>query len=190
MAVDQLAPQRGSTQLEERVHELEPLVFQVDDRRCVGSAQLVERQHRLAVLGAHHVAEAGRLDDVAEFEVEGEAQRECCGVEHQVVDRPAELFEVCAAVVERCPLPLVYEVVDEGVVHVVADRPHAAEVEGAVAEHAAVRLTLGEGLDHRVIVPRRRVPMPLIVRIHPNRGCSFCSYVVERVRLRNTPRSG
>ncbi len=78
---DELGPQARPRQLEHRVHELEPVVGEVDDSLGVDRPLLVEGKHGGPVLGPHHVSEPGCLDQIAELEVEDQAEREGGGVE-------------------------------------------------------------------------------------------------------------
>src|SRR5205823_5812267 len=80
---------------------------------------------------------AVRLEHVAALEIEDQAADDLARIERERTDRPAELEEARAHVLVRALLPLADVVVDERVVHVVADGAHGAQVERAVAEHAA-----------------------------------------------------
>ena len=55
---------------------------------------------------------------VAQFEAEHQPEGERPRVEHEIVDRPSAFGENRPSVLEGGPLPLVHEVVDQGVVHV------------------------------------------------------------------------
>ena len=90
------------------------------------------------MLGTDDVPEAGGLDQVAEIEIERESQGERVGIECEVGDRPPLGEEMGSCVFERCSFPLVDVVVDERVVHVVADGAHTAKVECPVAEQATL----------------------------------------------------
>ncbi len=120
---------------EERVEELPARVGEVDDRRVVGVAGLREGEQVAAVLGPDDVAEPRRLHDVAELGVDDEALYDARGVELEGLGGPAGRGERGSRPLEGGPLPLLDVVVDERVVHVVADRADGAEIERPVAVH-------------------------------------------------------
>ena len=92
-----------------------------------------------------HVAEAVGLDEVAELDVDDQAADDQLRVELEVVDRPARPRRACLAGARRRARSHVLDaVVDQRVVHVVADRLDRAQVERAVAEDAAVRRRPGD----------------------------------------------
>ena len=93
---------------------------------------LVEVQACGAVRRSLHVPEAVGLDQVAQRGVDREPARDEAGQELQVLDRPAMLEELGLEVLVRAPLPHVHVVMDQGVVHVVADGFDGPQVERAV----------------------------------------------------------
>ncbi len=82
--------------------------------------------------GAHDVAEAVGLDDVAELGVDHQPADDQARVELEVIDRPPVGDEQLLEPVVDPLLPDIGAVVDQGVVHVVADGPDRPQVEGAV----------------------------------------------------------
>ncbi len=98
--------------------------------------------------GALDVAEAVRLDDVAELEVDDQpADATRPGFERRGHPPASRARRGASRVLVGPPLPHLHPVVDEGVVHVVADGADRAQVQGAVAEDAARgRRQLGQRL--------------------------------------------
>jgi hypothetical protein len=119
---------------EERVEEDELGGAQAHQLPGVHRALLLERQLPGTVVGPFHVAEPVCLEDIAVLQVEDQAPDDEVRVELQVVNGPSQCQELLLQMLVGPPLPLLHPIVDEGVVHVVADGPDGPQVEGAVAE--------------------------------------------------------
>ena len=104
--VDQLGVEGGLGQGEEGVQEDEARVGRVYDDPGVGGALLFELQEPGAVGGPDHVAETGRLDQVARLQVDGESPDHPGRVEVEALHRPAAPGEEALGVVVGPPLPL------------------------------------------------------------------------------------
>ncbi len=138
--IHQLPEQRRLGEREERVEEDEPGIGEIDDDPRIGAANLVVFEHPGAVRRADHVAEAGRLEQVALLEIEREATDHGARIELEVVDGPPHVGKCETGVLVGALLPLLDPVVDQRVVHVVADGPDGAQVERAVAEDRPLRI--------------------------------------------------
>ena len=133
----QLTPQRGTRKLKQRIHELKPVFAEIDHGLGIGPSLILECQELGAVTGSHDIPKSRCLHQVAELKVERQTQRERIGIEYETVDRPAEIRQAFAGMTKRRCLPRADVVVQQRVVHVVADGPNRAEVERPVRKDAA-----------------------------------------------------
>ncbi len=131
--IHELGEERRLRKREQSVEEHPAVLGQIDRGALVCSPELVEFEWPSAVDGSDDIPESCDLEEVAEFEVDGEALDHLLRVEMQLLNGPAPLCQPLLGLLVRPPLPLVGVVVDEGVVQVVADGPNGAEVERPVA---------------------------------------------------------
>mmetsp|Transcript_854 Transcript_854/g.1862 ORF Transcript_854/g.1862 Transcript_854/m.1862 type:complete len:259 (+) Transcript_854:1265-2041(+) len=124
----------------ERVEEEPSLLSQVHQLPPVDLVGLAVRQSAGAMHCPPHVAEAIDLDHVAKGLVDDEAAADELRVEVKVVHWETNLLQVLLGVVIRAALPLSDFVVDQRVVHVIADAPDAAKVQCSAAKHRSLRL--------------------------------------------------
>ena len=138
--IDELRVETGLRQREQGVEEDEARVGQLAPVCGGRSTAAREVHHAGAVGGAHDIAEAVGLDDVAELGVDDEAADHRVGVETEVGHRPTVRDQERLEARIGALLPGADPVVDQGVVHVVADGLDRSQVEGPVGEDPA-----GEG---------------------------------------------
>ncbi len=132
--VHELGIHAGLGQREQRVEELVALpLVEIDDRLGVHAALGVEVHGPRAVVRALDVSEPVGLDDVAQLHVDDQAADDERGIERQGPDRPAQIAQLLPEVGVRPLLPLLHAIVDQRVVHVVADGTNRPEVERTVA---------------------------------------------------------
>jgi len=144
---------------EQRVEEHEPGFVEIHQGPGVGAPLFFELQEAGPVGGADHIPETGRLDQIAVVEVDGQAADDARRVEVEMLDRPTPIGEALPDVAVGALLPLLHPVVDQGVVHVVADGPDLAQVQGAVPEDAALSPQLAV---HAPLIVGTVRPMPAV----------------------------
>mmetsp|Transcript_4083 Transcript_4083/g.10318 ORF Transcript_4083/g.10318 Transcript_4083/m.10318 type:complete len:704 (-) Transcript_4083:104-2215(-) len=165
-AVHELAEQHGLADGEQRVDELPAAGVRVLDQLApVGFVHLARVEHARAVHRALHEAKAVHLDQVAQLFVQDQPADGQLWLELEALHGAADAAEVVQAVLEGQPLPLVDVVVDERVVHVVADGLDGAQVERAVAEDGPVGHALGAGgADAHLLQQRLALLLHLLQR--------------------------
>ena len=130
--VDQLVEQACLRERKQRIHELPTRLTQLNEVTRVRLPQLVVLQHPRAVLGSDYVAKARCLHQVAQIEIEGQSEDHLARIKHQVGHRPASTGQQFAPVFERLVLPALHAIVDQRVVHVVANGLDGTKVQRAV----------------------------------------------------------
>ena len=131
---DQLSEQRCLAQREEGVEEYPTVFTEIDEGPLVCGAKLIEVESPGPVSTSDDVAESGRFYQVAELGIDGETADHAGSIELEVRHRPPGGHQAILGVIEGGSLPLFHVVVDECVVHVVADCLDRSHVEGAVSE--------------------------------------------------------
>eukprot|EP00966_Prymnesium_polylepis_P279988 6468894-Prymnesium_polylepis.1 len=141
-AVDELRVQAPLRHREERVEERPAALPQVDRQPAVLLRDLTLREPARAVHRSAHVAEAVDFEQVAGELVDDEPARHELRVEAQPGDGEALGAQQLLGVVVGALLPQLHLVVDQRVVHVVADHLDEVHVDRARAEDAARRRLL------------------------------------------------
>ena len=129
------------------VQKMPARFVQVHEDPRVGAAHGFEIERSRAVGGSLDIAEAVCLDDVAEFGVYHKAAHGQVGIEDQRVHGPSAGPQAFLYVLVGALFPGPHPVMDEGVVHVVADRPNRVEIERPIAKNPAPVFNCGHIKD-------------------------------------------
>ena len=170
--IDQLSVETARRKGKQGIEKYESRLGQIDRDVAIDLPLLFEAHGAGAVRGTHHITEAIGLDDIAELGVDDQPTDDQPRVEHELLHGPAVRHEELLQPVIDPLFPDVGLVVNQGVVHVVADGADRPQVERAV----------------RVDLAARRHPFETECRFHHRGECSSRSGSV-RSRSRSRARA-